>query len=307
MTLRLPSEIVVEQFLPTARAMLTTELVERGFTQRQVADRLGVTQAQVSHYASGDVAVEGRFAEDERMQATIDRIAEGFAGGDTDDYEALGELLALVREFEDRGPICAAHEEAMPALRGLGCDLCVRGVDAAVEAERATLANVRRAVRAIEGAPAFVPHVPNVGTNVGMALPDPADATDVAAVPGRIHAMRGRVHVPSNPEFGASENVATMLLAAGAVDADVRGALNLATREPFLEAARAAGIDPVRFDSSYENRRERLETQFRERDAVPRVCYHEGAFGVEPITYVFGASAVEAAELATDLAAAVAD
>ncbi|WP_049947444.1 thiamine-phosphate synthase family protein [Candidatus Halobonum tyrrellensis] len=304
MPLRLPSEIVVEQFLPTVRAMLASALVERGFTQREVADRLGVTQAQVSRYVGGETPLAERFAEDDRTRETVERVADGFASGGMDDYEALAELFELVREFEDRGPICAAHEEAMPALAGLGCDLCVRGPDAELEAERAVLANVRRAVRAVERDPAFVPLVPNVGTNLGMALPDPADATDVAAVPGRVHAMRGRVHVPSNPEFGASEHVAAALLAATAVDAGVRGALNLATEDALLDAARDAGVDPLRFDPAYENRRGRLERRFRERGGVPRVCYHEGAFGTEPVAYVFGASAVDAVELAADLAAA---
>ena len=48
MSLQLPSEIGVERFLPTARAMLASELDERGFTQQEIADRLGVTQAAVS-------------------------------------------------------------------------------------------------------------------------------------------------------------------------------------------------------------------------------------------------------------------
>jgi predicted transcriptional regulator len=135
MALHLPSEIVVERFLPTARAMLAAELNERGLTQQAIADRLGVTQAAVSKYVSGDPNVEARLAEDARMQRTVERIADGFASGEMDDYEALSELLALVREFEDRGPICELHEEVMPELQGLGCDLCVRGQDGAVLAE----------------------------------------------------------------------------------------------------------------------------------------------------------------------------
>ena len=41
MVLRLPSEVVVERFLPTVRAMLTAEVSDRGFTQTEIADRLG--------------------------------------------------------------------------------------------------------------------------------------------------------------------------------------------------------------------------------------------------------------------------
>lgn len=121
MPLRLPSGVVAERFLPTARAVLATALADRGFAQDEVADRLGVAQAQVSRYVGGDVPVTDRFADDERTRATVERIADGFASGGMDDYEALAELLGLIRAFEDRGPICAAHEEAMPALEGMGC------------------------------------------------------------------------------------------------------------------------------------------------------------------------------------------
>nr|WP_245957231.1 thiamine-phosphate synthase family protein [Haloplanus rubicundus] len=293
--MQLPSEIVVDKFLPTVRSMLAAELSDRGFAQREIASRLGVSQAAVSQYLAGERRGEERFLDHPRTQATVERIAEGFDAGTMDDYEALAELLELVRAFEDRGPICAIHEEEMPALAGLGCDLCVRGRDTAVQAEREVLSNVRRAVRQFANATGVLAHVPNVGTNVAMALPDAADETDVAAVPGRIHAMRGRVNVPANPEFGASHHVATTVLAATSADPTVRGAVNLATSDELL-AAVPDELDPVAFDAGYENRRRRLDDLFS--DGVPGVLYHEGAFGVEPITYVLGTGAVDAVERA---------
>ena len=280
--------------------MLAAALAERGFAQREIASRLGVSQAAVSQYLSGEREGEERFAEHPRMQATVERIADGFETGRMDDYEALAELLELVRAFEDRGPICAVHEEEMPALAGLGCDLCVRGRDRAVQAEREVLSNVRRAVRTFANAPGVATHVPNVGTNVAMALPEASDETDVAAVPGRVHAMRGGVNVPANPEFGASHHVATTLLAATAADPSIRGAVNLATSDALL-AAVPESADVATFDAAYEDRPERLTSLFA--DGVPGVLYHEGAFGIEPITYVLGGSAVDAVDRATDLVA----
>jgi predicted fused transcriptional regulator/phosphomethylpyrimidine kinase/predicted transcriptional regulator len=307
MSLRLPSEIVVERFLPTARAMLAGELDERGFTQQEIADRLGVTQAAVSKSIGGGGVVEERFREDERMQTTMTRIAEGFATDTIDEYEALAELLELVREFEDRGPICTVHEEEMPALSGLGCDLCVRGTDTGVLAERDALTAVRTAVQRVTNPSNMAAHVPNVGTNVATALPEATDETEVAAVPGRVHAVGGRVLVPARPEFGASQHVARTVIAAMAVDSSIRGALNLATSEALLTAAHDRGIDPLRFEAGYENRAERLRERFHERGTVPRVIYHEGAFGIEPVTYLLGETAVEAAALAADLVAAADD
>lgn len=298
--LTLPSEIVVERFLPTARSMLAVELHERELSQRAIAARLGVSQAAVSTYLNEEHPGEPRLANDLRMQETIGTIADGFAEGTMDEYEALTELLELVREFEDRGPICELHEAEMPALEGLGCDLCVRGPDRARRVERDVLANVREAVRRFESA-APVDHVPNVGTNVAMALPDATDATDVAAVPGRLHAMRGRVNVPSDPEFGASEHVARTLLAARSARSEAGGALNLRTSDALLSAAREAGLPTVEFDASYEDREERLRELLSEGEGVPCVLYHEGAFGIEPITYVLDRDATAAVETAIGL------
>ena len=302
MTLQLPSEIVVERFLPTVRVLLARALDDRGFTQQEIADRLGVTQAAVSRYVGDDAEVEPRIAEDPRTAATVERVADGFADGDLDEYGALAELLELVRELEDRGPICELHEAAMPALSGLGCDLCVRGTDDRLEAEREVLADVRKAARLFARTDGAARLVPNVGTNVGMALPGADDHADVAAIPGRIYEMDGRVEVPANPEFGASRHVAGTVLSALDRDPDVRAAINVRTDEALLDAARDAGYDPLRFDADYEDRAEHLRDRFQE--GVRPIVYHEGAFGIEPITYVLGASATDAVRrLATILSA----
>ncbi|MDS0474953.1 thiamine-phosphate synthase family protein [Natrinema sp. 1APR25-10V2] len=301
MSLVLPSELVVDRFLPTVRAMLATRLADRGLTQQEIATELGVTQAAVSKYVAGEGGGDDRFRDDPETVATVDRIADGLAGGEMDGYDALAELLSLVRSLEDRGPICELHEEVMPELRGLGCDLCVRGLDPDVRAERDVLANVRTAARTLASTPGMAAAIPNVGTNVGMCLPDPNDETDVAAVPGRIYAMGGRIEIPANPEFGASKHVATAVLSANAVDSTVRGATNIATDDDLLAAARSTGIDPLEFDAEYEDRADHLRTRFEERGAVPRLAYHRGAFGIEPATYVFGSTAADAADLVETL------
>ncbi|MEF8779024.1 MAG: thiamine-phosphate synthase family protein [Natronomonas sp.] len=303
MGLWLPQEIVTERVLPTLRTELATALLERGWTQRAVAEQLGVTQAAVSGYASGRGTVDERLTDDPRFGETVERLADGFDAGDLDDYEAMTEIIELIRSFEDRGPICAIHEDEMPVLEGLGCDVCVRGTDNAVAADRETLSNVRRAARTLQASDSIARFVPNVGTNVGMARPDPVGPADIAAIPGRIHAVRGRIEVPNNPEFGVSEHVSEMILTAHETDQAILAACNLRTDTKLLEAARERGIEPLAFEADYENRTERLRSQFEARENVPRLVYHEGAFGIEPITYVLGESAVSVAERVVDLVA----
>ncbi len=130
-----------------------------------------------------------------------------------------------------------------------------------------------------------------------------ADATNVATVPGRLQALNGRILVPADPEFGASQRVAETIRAAMAVGPTVRGALNLGTFGASLAAAETRGIDTLEFDADDEDRGDRLRTLFREPGEVPRVVYHEGAFEIEPVCYVFGETAVEAAALAAELTA----
>lgn len=328
MSLVLPSELVVDHFLPTFRAMLAGELADRGLTQQEIANHLGVTQAAVSKYVSerdagrtaetdsvshdtdsksspGTKSTDNRFRTDPETRETVSHIAEGLAEGTMTQYDALGAIITLIHRLEDRGPICELHEELMPELRGLGCDLCVRGPDTEIRTERETLSTVRKAARTFAANPLLATYVPNVGTNVGMTLPTPTDITDVAAIPGRIYTVSGRIEVPANPEFGASRHVATTLLAANEIDPTIRGAVNIATDDILLETARESEIDTLEFDPDYENRREHLESRFEAHGGVPPVTYHRGAFGIEPTTYVFGRTAVEAVTLAVDLVSAI--
>ncbi|MFB6153234.1 MAG: thiamine-phosphate synthase family protein [Halodesulfurarchaeum sp.] len=296
MSLVLPCELVVDRFLPTIRAMLATRLADRGLTQDEIASAVGVTQAAVSKYVSGEAAGDPRFREDPRTRETVDTLAAGLANDELDEYDVLAELLSLVHELEDRGPLCELHEEAMPSLRGLGCDLCVRGTDSSVRAEREVLSTVRRAARMIASTSGMARYIPNVGTNVGMALREAEDPADVAAIPGRIYAIGGNVEIPAHPEFGASQHVATAILSSMAVDPEMRAAANVRTDDAILDAARSTGLDPLEFDAEYESRGAHLQTRFEDRGGVPPVVYHRGAFGIEPITYVFAPTAVAVVE-----------
>jgi len=165
------------------------------------------------------------------------------------------------------------------------------------------LRNVRGAVRTFVNA-AAVDHIPNVGTNIAMAMPDAEKTTDVAAVPGRIHAMGGQANVPADPEFGASEHVATTVLAMGTVAPEQRGALNLKTSDALLDTLTAAGLSAAEFEAGYEDRYERLTDLLASTEPTPEVLYHRGAFGIEPITYVFGDDATEAVTTLCDALAA---
>lgn len=295
--MRLAEEVVASHFAPTWRSLLVRELDARGLSQVDIAALLGVSQSAVSKHLLGKLVADPRLAREPKLQEAAARVARGLAEKSLSPLEALHEAESLVRAFEDRGPICAIHEEEMPSLQGLGCDLCVRVGESPLLAEQAVLQDLRAALRILENEPAIARLVPHVGANLARAVSGARDASQVAAVPGRLFEMRGRVQVPAPPEFGVSRHTADVLLAVLRSDASKLAVMNLAPDPEFLDRARAAGLRVARVPPEVERDPKSLSFAGR----APDVFHHEGAFGVEPQAYVAGASAVAVALLVKTL------
>jgi predicted fused transcriptional regulator/phosphomethylpyrimidine kinase/predicted transcriptional regulator len=289
-------EVVVEQFLPTVRSMLAEELRDHGFTQREVANALGISQSAVSKYAHGDVSQTEAVLTDERVQETVAEVAAGLASGDTSRVAALIELEVLIRELENGAVLAELHEAAMPALADTEYDLSVHDPDSEARARERALASVRRGLRTVRNTSGFATLVPDVGSNLVEAIPDAETVEDVAAVPGRIFDVKGQAAVPADPEFGVSEHVAGLLLAARAAGLAVDAAVDVAYDPETVERLSAAGHPTVEFDAEggTDAARAALETAAPTADTV--VVYQTGGFGVEPIVYVLGPDAPSVVE-----------
>ncbi|MFC3478347.1 thiamine-phosphate synthase family protein [Halobacterium litoreum] len=299
--MRFIEEVVVDEFLPTFRSLLAADLRERGLTQHEVAELLGVSQSAVSKYAHGDVTVNDVVAEDERVRETVERIGEGLASGDVSQVQALVEAEVLVRRLSARGDVVAAlHEDAMPALSEYDGDFRVHDPDSEVRVRERVLSSVRRGVRTLEHASGFATLIPAVGSNLVECTPDADGVEDVAGVPGRILDVMGRTEIPADPEFGVSVHVATVLLAAREAGSDAKACLNVRYDEAVVDALVDAGYEVAEFDPEGE------PSEGAIREAVSGapdadVLYQTGGFGVEPIVYLLADSAPEAAEMAREL------
>lgn len=297
--MRLAEEIVADAFVPTWRSLLVKRLAEKGLSQTDIAMLLGVSQSAVSKHLQGKLGGDARLAAEPRLLAAVDRVAEGLAARTMSSFEALLEAQELVRAFEDRGPICRIHEEEMPALQGLGCDICIRVGGTALRPEQAALQDLRGALRVLEATPRLAALVPYVGTNLARALPGATDVSHVAAVPGRLFVMHGAVKVPAAPEFGVSRHMAVVLLSVLRAEPAALACLNLAPDPALLDAARARGLRVERVDPTFE----RAPGELRFPEGVPDVFYHEGAFGVEPQAYLVGRDAMALAMRVRELLA----
>lgn len=298
--MRFPQEVVVEDFLPTYRTLLARRLAKTGLSQDEIAAQIGVSQAQVSKYLGGRMDLVEAIAEDPRVEETVERISRGLAEGRMDTVSALAESLALVRRLENRGPICRLHEERMPELAGTGCDACL-DPDSRVMNEHRVLVDLRVAVRRLTTIEGIVEWIPHVGSNLAQAIEQAEGIWDVAALPGRINAVGGQAQVRTEPAFGASRHVATVVLAVGDEHPDLRAALNLAYQDEIVPTIESLDWSALPFDASYEGRRERVRERLAQVEERPDVLYHEGAFGIEPVAYLLGETAMDVVEKAERL------
>jgi predicted fused transcriptional regulator/phosphomethylpyrimidine kinase/predicted transcriptional regulator len=289
-------EVVVEAFLPTVRSMLAEALRERGLTQREVAQALGISQSAVSKYAKGEVDREPAVLEDDRVRSLVDELAEGLASGEMTQVQALVELEVLIRRLERGDVLSTLHAQAMPELAGRTGDFAVHDPDSELRTTERVLASVRRGLVVLERTAGITELIPNVGSNLVEATPNAAEINDVAGVPGRLFDVKGQLAVPGDPEFGASGHVATVLLAARAGGSQARSAINLRYDELLLESLRDDGT-VVEYDPEVEDLAATIEAAVAgvEKPAAVDVIYQTGGFGIEPIVYLLGADAAAVA------------
>jgi predicted fused transcriptional regulator/phosphomethylpyrimidine kinase/predicted transcriptional regulator len=292
-------EVVVDEFLPTYRSMLAADLRDRGFTQSEVADALGISQSAVSKYAHGDVARHDAILADDRVQELVETVGKGLANGDMSPVQALVEAEVLIRQLERGDLIATIHRDAVPELAAYGTEFAIHDPESELRTAERVLSSLRRGLRVLENASGFASLIPNVGTNLVACTPDAESIDDVAGVPGRIVDVKGRATVPAEPEFGVSEYVASVLLAARNGGATVSAAIDVRYDEDVLAALEERGLATVEFESEAEI--ESAIGDALEREPAARVFYQTGSYGVEPIVYVLGEGSVAVAETVRDV------
>ena len=297
--MRFVEELVVEEFLPTYRSLLAEELRERGLTQSAVADLLGISQSAVSKYVHGEVEQNEALLDHRGLRELVERIAAGLASGEMRSVQALVETEVFIRELEQGGVLAALHEDAVPELAEYGGEFSVHDPDSQLRAAERTLSAVRRGLRVLENTSGFATLIPAVGSNLVQVLPDGDGIDDVAAVPGRILDVKGRATIPADPEFGVSEHVATVVLAAREAGSSARAALNVRYDESVVAALESAGHTTVEFDAEAAIETAVADALAEAPDAD--VLYQTGGMGVEPVVYLLGDDAVAVAEWARDI------
>jgi len=111
--------------------------------------------------------------------------------------------------------------------------------------------------------------------------------------------VKGRATIPAEPEFGVSEHVASVVLAAREAGSPARAGLNVRYDEVVVDSLETAGHTAVEFDA--EAALEPAIADALADDPEADVVYHTGGMGVEPVVYLLGPDAVTVAEWTRDI------
>ncbi len=105
--MNLPCEIAVWYLIPVVKSELAKELVNRGLTQKEAAEKLGVTQAAVSNYMSekrgvGDKSIKS-------IKEEILELAEEMVKPDSSETKVAQTICLICMKSKSNGLLCTLH------------------------------------------------------------------------------------------------------------------------------------------------------------------------------------------------------
>ena len=140
--------------------------------------------------------------------------------------------------------------------------------------------------------------IPEVSSNLGYALPNAEGAEDIAAFPGRIIRFKDSVATLSDPEFGASQHIANIILTVMKFDPEYCSAMNIRYSKESVARLREKGFLVGHFDRRFEPKRVKqregsslewgVGEVLRKLRQVPDFIYDQGDVGKEPMIRVLG-------------------
>lgn len=180
----------------------------------------------------------------------------------------------------------------------------------------AIFGNLVSAIHSLQDHPEFATLIPEVRVNLVYAPPGARTSREVAAIDGRITAVRGIPYAPGLPALGASDHMARLILEVRKYDAGINAGINFKCDKTIIEVVRQycaeRGLPFGWIDRTKE------PPDVAERDgtsmpwkikylvttygAVPRLFYEGEGWGKEPLFVAIGKDAVEVAQIAVEIA-----
>jgi len=161
-------------------------------------------------------------------------------------------------------------------------------------------ANIEKAVKMIEVCRECVQILPEVGTNIAMALPKAKSLEEVAGLTGRIIRVEDRAVGVGEPKFGATRFMGNVLLTVMRYNPEFRAVINIKYSPEIVKVCEELDMKVKTYEWK-EKPREAIEMKctipftIDKLQKAPEVVYDLGDVGVEALVVIFGHTAVDVA------------
>jgi predicted fused transcriptional regulator/phosphomethylpyrimidine kinase/predicted transcriptional regulator len=264
------------KWLDRLHQQIAKDLRAKGWSQVEIADILGTTQSTISRQIMKK-PVELNASADE---STVD----GWAHELSQALITMGPQSNVIRQR-------LVLEFQFAGNNTLRFDKTLTGMDLDVDQEQRSLlrrlewAVGRLDIRKISSA------MPAVGLNIASALADAKVAEDVAAFPGKIIMVDGKLRHHETPSFGASTHLANLLLQVMEMDSEKVAILNI--RPPMLDN----GVDVEKVSAVCDDLGYKLTVApkgvIEKGSSKVDILLDVGAFGWEPSLYILAHNPLE--------------
>ncbi len=121
----LPYEVIYRSAIPAIRYMVAKNLIrEHSFTQKEVADKLGVTQAAISNYLRRTRAVALKFDDNRDICRSVDELTEMLLEGNPNRPEVVEKITDICDYIRKHKLLCNFHKKMEPSFETDDCKAC---------------------------------------------------------------------------------------------------------------------------------------------------------------------------------------
>ncbi|MEM1601011.1 MAG: thiamine-phosphate synthase family protein [Sulfolobales archaeon] len=289
---------IVNNVLPYIKALIAWNLSNRGLSQRQIAKSLYVSQALISKYLSKPPQyyiskLKWLGLNEDEVNNVVEVVTNYIVGRRPHDATSYLTIFLLTKLKDGR--LCKAHKLLIQGLAN--CNICyylTPGVsDEIIQRVKYVLENLE----AIRNVGALVPEV---GMNIVEARPNARSTSEVVGIPGRVVKVFNTIKAVSEPTYGSSRFMASVLLEVMKYFPNIKSAANIKYSKEIEDSIRKLKLNTTTI-GPYENRS--IETvvtlisnELKKMKTPPDAIIDLGPPGFEHLIYILAEDSIKLLE-----------
>lgn len=293
--MRFPCEFIASTMLPSLRIRIAHNLRNKGKSQNEIAKLLGVKQPVVVSYLQKNIAETG----DEKINHHLDALSESISTM-LFTQESLEKVMRTIctkcKSLRVEGPLCSIHKTILPKLEDYPkCDICsgYREIPS-LEERSIILSEIKALFTQLSNHTTFYKWVPEIGSQLAKSDEKAKDLDDIASYPGRIIKVKDKIVTVSDPEFGSSKTMSSLLLWLRDKQSDIRWVLSFKNKSGLIKKIERLKIPYLSTDSIDSRWEQTLKELAKELIVFNmRVLLDSGSSGYEAIGYIFARTSEE--------------